>query len=101
MAVTASSAGKAKTYAFQDELAPYPMPDLEETCQVYLRSLRPLLTDEQYEHSQAVVADFVRDGARRRRRAPARSLELRSYRAHDARARARAQVGRRTSCSRC
>ncbi|KAJ1633889.1 hypothetical protein T492DRAFT_866047 [Pavlovales sp. CCMP2436] len=52
----------SKTYAHQDSLPDYPVPSLEETSEVYLRSLRPLLTDEQYEHSQAVVADFVREG---------------------------------------
>lgn len=51
-----------RTFELQAELPAYPVPDLNETCEVYLKSLRPLLTDEEYEHSQAVVADFIRDG---------------------------------------
>lgn len=53
-----------KTFEFQDSLPPYPVPDLKETCDVYLRSLKPLLTDEEYEHSEAAVLDFCREGAR-------------------------------------
>lgn len=62
-----------KTFEFQDQLPSLPAPDLAETCEVYLRSLKPLLTDEEFEHSQAVVADFAREGAtgRVRARSPA------------------------------
>ena len=46
----------------QTELPPLPLPELSDTCERYLRSVRPLLTDAEYAHTEAVVADFQREG---------------------------------------
>src|SRR5271167_2668367 len=40
---TISDAKRGVTYAGQEQLKPLPIPDLEETCQRYLESVRPFL----------------------------------------------------------
>ena len=47
---------------FQESLPRLPVPTLEETATRYLKSLRPLLSAKEFEHSQAAVADFVKAG---------------------------------------
>jgi hypothetical protein len=47
-----------KLFPSQEELGPLPLPALSETCERYLRSVRPLLTDAEYAHTEAVVSDF-------------------------------------------
>lgn len=47
---------------FQESLPQLPVPTLEETTTRYLKSLRPLLTDAEFEKSKAAVADFVKSG---------------------------------------
>lgn len=41
-----------KTFAYQANLPSLPIPPLFETAEKYLRSVRPLLTDEEYARSQ-------------------------------------------------
>ena len=47
-----------KVFPTQGSLGPLPVPSLEETCERYIDSLRPLLSDADLAHSEAVVADF-------------------------------------------
>ena len=49
---------KAKTFGFQEVLPPLPVPDLKQTCEKYLRSVRPLLTEEEFMRTKAAVAEF-------------------------------------------
>ena len=46
----------------QNELPPLPLPALDDTCERYLDSVRPLLSADEYKHTEAVVADFAREG---------------------------------------
>ncbi|XP_026825041.1 carnitine O-acetyltransferase isoform X2 [Ooceraea biroi] len=39
-----------------------PVPDLKQTAERYLRSVKPLLTDQEYENTEKIVGEFVRDG---------------------------------------
>ncbi|XP_061163747.1 carnitine O-acetyltransferase-like isoform X2 [Saccostrea echinata] len=50
-----------RMFSVQDSLPKLPVPPLEQTLQKYLRSVRPLLTDEEYVNTQKVVEDFKRD----------------------------------------
>lgn len=47
---------------FQDSLPRLPVPTLEETAKRYLKSLHPLLSESEFEHSKKAVADFVKPG---------------------------------------
>ena len=49
---------KIPTMHFQASLPRLPIPDLEATCQRYLRALRPVLSDEEYERTEKEVARF-------------------------------------------
>lgn len=46
----------------QADLPPLPLPTLSDTCERYLKSVRPLLSDEEFAHTEAIVADFCREG---------------------------------------
>ncbi|GLD99250.1 hypothetical protein PINS_up007968 [Pythium insidiosum] len=48
-----------RTYQFQDELPPLPLPPLEQTIERYIKSCEPLLTPQELEHTKAVCHDFV------------------------------------------
>ncbi|KAI9350482.1 acyltransferase ChoActase/COT/CPT [Zopfochytrium polystomum] len=39
-----------------------PIPTLQETCDLYLTSLRPILTSEEYAQSEKAVAEFLKPG---------------------------------------
>ncbi|WFD07931.1 carnitine O-acetyltransferase [Malassezia vespertilionis] len=50
-----------QTFAQQDKLPKLPIPDLEESCKKYLKSLEPLQTFEQHAASKAAVAEFLQN----------------------------------------
>ena len=47
---------------FQPSLPRLPIPKLADTCRRYLDALRPLLTPQQYQHTEKVVQEFGRSG---------------------------------------
>jgi len=49
-------------FPHQDELPPLPLPTLDDTCERYLETVRPLLSSEDFAHTEAIVADFKRPG---------------------------------------
>uniref|UniRef100_A0A7S0IZG6 Choline/carnitine acyltransferase domain-containing protein n=1 Tax=Calcidiscus leptoporus TaxID=127549 RepID=A0A7S0IZG6_9EUKA len=51
-----------RLFPSQLDLPPLPLPALHDTCERYLDSVRPLLSAEEYKHTEAVVADFAREG---------------------------------------
>ncbi|KAJ3080120.1 hypothetical protein HK102_003282 [Quaeritorhiza haematococci] len=51
-----------KTFSNQSILPRLPIPNLEETANRYLRSVKPLLTAEAYAETERKVKDFVRPG---------------------------------------
>ena len=53
---------KSKTFSFQEVLPPLPVPTFEETCEKYLQTVRPLLTDEEFLRTKVAVAEFQRPG---------------------------------------
>ena len=46
----------------QSDLGPLPLPQLSDTIERYLKTVKPLLTPEEYAHTSACAADFLRDG---------------------------------------
>ena len=46
----------------QSDLPPLPLPQLSDTLERYLKTVRPLLTDAEFAHTTAVVTDFQREG---------------------------------------
>lgn len=48
------------TYAFQDKLPELPIPALEDTCQRYLDSLRPLQLESEHGESKVAVKEFLK-----------------------------------------
>ena len=53
---------KPKTFSFQEALPPLPVPSLRETCERYLRSVRPLLNDADFARTTEAVGEFQRLG---------------------------------------
>jgi hypothetical protein len=49
---------KVYTYHYQDSLPRLPIPKLEDTCQRYLASQKPLLTPEEYEITKKLTEKF-------------------------------------------
>lgn len=49
-------------YQFQAKLPRLPVPPLEETCAKYLKSVRPLVSDEEYAVTASNVREFIRPG---------------------------------------
>jgi carnitine O-acetyltransferase len=47
---------------FQESLPKLPVPTLQETADRYIKSVHPLLSKQEYEHTKGVVADFIRPG---------------------------------------
>lgn len=62
MSKPSAASAKRTTFSFQDDLPPLPVPDLHETCQKYLQTVKPLLTDTAFAQTQAAVADVQRPG---------------------------------------
>ncbi|EGV60279.1 carnitine O-acetyltransferase yat1 [Yamadazyma tenuis] len=50
------------TYQYQDQLQKLPIPDLHQTCTNYLRVLKPLQTEKEYEKTMEAVAKFLKSG---------------------------------------
>lgn len=48
-----------RMFSVQDSLPKLPVPALEQTLQKYLRSVRPVLTDEEYAKTQKVIYERV------------------------------------------
>lgn len=48
---------------FEDSLPQLPVPTLEETAKRYLKSVHPLLTHSEYDHTHKAVQDFIAPGA--------------------------------------
>ncbi|CAO3699754.1 unnamed protein product [Rhizopus microsporus] len=48
---------------FQNNLPKLPVPDLNETLPKYLKSIRPLLSDEEYKRSEQAVKEFLAPGS--------------------------------------
>lgn len=48
-----------RMFSVQDSLPKLPVPALEQTLQKYLRSVRPVLTDEEYAKTQKVINERV------------------------------------------
>lgn len=46
------------TYSHEEALGDLPVPNLKETLEKYLRSAKPFLTEQEYEHTEAVTKDF-------------------------------------------
>ncbi|KAK4553653.1 Carnitine O-acetyltransferase mitochondrial [Recurvomyces mirabilis] len=50
---------KGNMLRFEDSLPRLPVPTLEETAKRYLKSLHPLLSESEYEHSRKAVESFI------------------------------------------
>lgn len=48
------------TYSFQDALPRLPVPPLKDTVARFLKSVHPLLNDEEYKEMETMAADFVK-----------------------------------------
>ncbi|KAF2723357.1 acyltransferase ChoActase/COT/CPT [Polychaeton citri CBS 116435] len=48
---------------FEDSLPKLPVPTLEETAKKYLKSVHPLLSESEFQHTQKVVDEFVAPGS--------------------------------------
>ncbi|KAL0083601.1 acyltransferase ChoActase/COT/CPT [Phycomyces blakesleeanus] len=46
------------TYSFQDTLPRLPIPSLKNSCDLYLRTLVPLLTPQEYANTERIVTEF-------------------------------------------
>ncbi|KAL1972611.1 hypothetical protein VTN31DRAFT_7025 [Thermomyces dupontii] len=53
---------KGRMLRFEDSLPRLPVPSLEETGRRYLKSVRPLLTPEEYERTSKAVHEFIKPG---------------------------------------
>ncbi|XP_018051883.1 PREDICTED: carnitine O-acetyltransferase isoform X2 [Atta colombica] len=47
----------------QQPIPKQPVPDLKQTTERYLRSLKPLLTDDEYKNTERIVSEFLITGA--------------------------------------
>ena len=47
---------------FEDSLPRLPVPTLEETCKRYLKSVHPLLSQQEFESTKRAVTDFQKPG---------------------------------------
>ena len=56
------SSSSVKTFQHQKDLPLLPVPDLKESCELYLKTLIPLAqSSEEYEHSKAAVESFLQN----------------------------------------
>lgn len=57
--------GDIPTFFFQSSLPRHPIPQLQQTCENYLKAVRPLIDDKDYICTERIVNDFlVGEGAR-------------------------------------
>lgn len=54
---------KGAMLRFEDSLPKLPVPTLDATGKKYLKSLHPLLTEQEYQHSKKAVEDFIKPGS--------------------------------------
>ncbi|KAJ1553091.1 Carnitine O-acetyltransferase mitochondrial [Cladochytrium tenue] len=57
-----AGASRPTLFQFQASLPKLPVPSLQETCALYLSSVRPHLSDADYARTEAAVAEFQRPG---------------------------------------
>jgi carnitine O-palmitoyltransferase 1 len=50
---------------YQDYLPSYPLPSLKKTCNKYLKSVKPLLSKEDYQETEKAVQKFIKKDGRR------------------------------------
>lgn len=53
---------KGAMLRFEDSLPKLPVPSLQETSDRYLKSVRPLLNDQEYSNTAKAVQEFVKSG---------------------------------------
>jgi len=53
---------KGRMLRYEDSLPKLPVPSLQETAKKYLKSVRPLLSKPEFEHTQRAVEDFIKPG---------------------------------------
>ena len=53
---------RVPTLHFQPSLPRLPIPKLQDSCTRYVDALRPVVSSEQLSRTQAIVADFSREG---------------------------------------
>lgn len=58
-ALHAPTDANPSTFSLQDQVPRFPIPSLEDTAKRYLKSLEPLLNDQEYKSSEKAVADFI------------------------------------------
>ncbi|KAL2206654.1 carnitine acetyl transferase [Sarocladium strictum] len=58
----AEDKSKGPMLRFQDSLPRLPVPALEDTAKRYLKSLHPLLSETEFDHSKKAVAEFIKPG---------------------------------------
>lgn len=58
----AEDKSKGPMLRFQDSLPRLPVPALEDTAKRYLKSLHPLLSEIEFDHSKKAVAEFIKPG---------------------------------------
>jgi hypothetical protein len=56
--------GDSKLLDFQDLLPPLPLPELKETLERWLESVRPLVSDDEFKAAEAAAARFLEPGKR-------------------------------------
>ena len=52
----------SSTFEYQNSLPRLPVPNLKETCDKYLKSLVPVLSEEQLKRTKSIVEDFLKPG---------------------------------------
>uniref|UniRef100_A0A8B9LFC0 Carnitine O-acetyltransferase n=1 Tax=Astyanax mexicanus TaxID=7994 RepID=A0A8B9LFC0_ASTMX len=52
----------SRSIAHQDGLPKLPVPPLKQTCERYLATLEPLISEEEMEHTRELMAEFLRSG---------------------------------------
>lgn len=62
MAGYKEDASKGKMLRFEDSLPRLPVPTLEETAKRYLKSVHPLLSQQEYQATEKAVQEFVKPG---------------------------------------
>ena len=61
-AVRTALRSSEELFPTQDSLPPLPLPALADTCERYLDTCRPLLTEEQLAHTKQILDEFCRSG---------------------------------------
>jgi len=62
VAAAPTLAEEAVVFPHQADLPPLPVPTLEDTCARYLDTVRPLLSEAELQHTEAVVAEVCHTG---------------------------------------